>query len=91
MQPLFTLPSASPELLQLLQRWPPPAEQLATVAQHLRGSDVWALGAMLYTAVTREDPFGPSGHGCALQSTLDDIARDWVRQRFCMNSQLQLG
>ncbi len=90
MQPLFTLPFASPELLELLKRWPPTAEQLATAAQHLRGSDVWGLGAVLYCAVTREAPFGPSEDGCALQSTLDDVARGWVRQCFCMDSQLRL-
>ena len=66
-QPLFTLPFAGPELLELLKRWPPTAEQLATAAQHLRGSDVWGLGAVLYCAVTREAPFGPSKDSCALQ------------------------
>ena len=88
-QPLCTLQFASPELLPLLMCWPPTAEQLATAAQHLRASNVWGLGAVLYCAVTREAPFGPSEKGCALQSTLDDISRDWVRQHICLDSQLR--
>ena len=90
MQPLSTVQFASPELLQLLTCWPPSDERLTTAAQHLRGADVWGLGAVLYCAVTREAPFGSSGRGCPLQSTLDDLAEDWVRHRFCLDSQLWL-